>query len=199
MFRVRINIYKYLSGDVMKKAFGLGVLVGRFQTLHSGHEMMIDTALKLCDEVGVFVGSSQESGTYKNPFSYEQREMLLRKIYGEKISVYPLPDIGVGNNSLWGDYVLENIVERFGKNPDLLVSGKEGRRSSWFGSLDGLKVCELYIPKTIDISASEMRDYFINGDFENWKKYTNPALWDEFSKLGNIVNACKDVLKTDSI
>ncbi len=183
----------------MNKAFELGVLVGRFQTLHSGHEMMINTALRLCDEVGVFVGSSQESGTYKNPFTFELRKEVLEKIYGDRIKIYPLPDIGVGNNSTWGDYVLKNIVERFGKNPDLLVSGKEGRRSSWFDNASGLNVSELYIPKTIDISASDMREFFLNKDFENWKKYTNPALWDEFNKLGEIVSGCKDVLETDSL
>lgn len=183
----------------MSKAFGLGVLVGRFQTLHSGHEMMIDTALRLCEEVGIFIGSSQESGTYKNPFSFELRKTLLKKIYGDKIRVYPLPDIGVGNNSTWGDYVLGNIVERFGKNPDLLVSGKEGRRSSWYDNASGLDVSELYIPKTIEISASEMREFFVNNDFENWKRFTNPVLWDEFSSLREIVSSCKDILETDSI
>ena len=52
----------------MDKPFALGILVGRFQTLHAGHQQMIETALSLCDQVGIFVGSSQESGTQKNPF-----------------------------------------------------------------------------------------------------------------------------------
>ena len=60
------------------KPFSLGILVGRFQALHTGHEQMIHTALALCDRVGIFVGSSQESGTANNPFSYETREGLLR-------------------------------------------------------------------------------------------------------------------------
>ena len=47
----------------MDKPFALGILVGRFQTLHAGHQQMIETALSLCDQAGIFVGSSQESGT----------------------------------------------------------------------------------------------------------------------------------------
>ena len=43
----------------MDKPFALGILVGRFQTLHAGHQQMIETALSLCDQVGIFVGSSQ--------------------------------------------------------------------------------------------------------------------------------------------
>lgn len=181
------------------KRFSSGVLVGRFQTLHSGHEMMIDTAISICDEVGVFVGSSQESGTFKNPFSYELRESLLRKIYGAKIKIFPLPDLGVGNNSTWGEYVMRNIKEKMGAYPDLHISGKEGRRASWFGGVEGASMSELYIPKSIDISASEMREFFIKGDFESWKKYTNPALWSEFEKLKEIVISVKDITETASL
>ena len=67
-----------------EKPFSLGILVGRFQALHTGHEQMIHTALALCDRVGIFVGSSQESGTANNPFSYETREGLLRLLFGRR-------------------------------------------------------------------------------------------------------------------
>ena len=182
-----------------KKPFKLGILVGRFQTLHSGHEMMINTAVELCGEVAIFVGSAQESGTYKNPFSYEVRKDMLEKIFGDKIKIYPLNDIGVGNNSSWGEYVLNSIVENTGRYPDLHISGKEERRVSWFDGIEGVSIAELYIPKTIDISASEMREFFINGDFESWKKYTNPALYGEFEKLREIVVNSKDITQTSSI
>jgi cytidyltransferase-like protein len=175
-----------------KKAFSLGVTVGRFQTFHTGHEYMIDKAIRICDTVGVFVGSSQESGTEKNPFSYETRERLLKKLFGDRIAVYPLPDIGVGNNSSWGDYVLKNIRERFGRAPELLVSGKEARRVDWFDSARGVNVAELYLPKIIDISATKMREFFITDNFEEWKKYTNPKLWDEYESLRAEVLVSKD-------
>lgn len=83
---------------------------------------MFDKALELCETVGIFIGSSQESGTNKNPFTYEMRKFLLQKIYDERIQIYPLPDIGVGNNSKWGDYVINNVIELFGEKPDLLIS-----------------------------------------------------------------------------
>ena len=61
----------------MDKPYKLGILVGRFQTIHAGHEKMVNTALQLCEQVGIFVGSSQEALTSKNPFSYEIREEML--------------------------------------------------------------------------------------------------------------------------
>jgi cytidyltransferase-like protein len=182
-----------------KKPFELGVTVGRFQTFHTGHRYMIEKALAVCGEVGILVGSSQESGTYKNPFSYNTRERILKKIFGDRVRIYPLPDIGVGNNSKWGDYVLENIKDKFGKSPDLLVSGKEDRRLDWFDSVEGVTIAELYVPKIINISASEMRDFFVNDDFENWKRFTDEALWDEYESLRAEVMSAKDNLFTESL
>lgn len=181
------------------KPYRLGILVGRFQTLHSGHTDMINRAIELCDKVGIFVGSSNESGTNKNPFSYETREDMLKTVFGNEVFVFPLPDIGVGNNSTWGDYVLKNVVDRFGEMPDLLVSGKEARRVSWFDSVDGASIAELYIPKTIEISATEMRDFLINDDCESWKKYTDSKLWGKYEKLRQEVLLSKDNSETHSI
>ncbi len=183
----------------MNKPYSLGITVGRFQTFHNGHKDMIDKALALCERVGVFIGSSQESGTSKNPFTYETRAHLLRKIYGDALVICPLPDIGVGNNARWGDYVLQNVEARFGRAPDLLVSGKETRRLDWFDSVHGLAVAELYVPKTVNISAGEMRALFISGDFETWKKYADPRLWDEFEPLRKTVLASRGNDGTASI
>lgn len=181
------------------KPYKLGILVGRFQTLHFGHEYMINKAIELCDEVGIFIGSSQESGTNKNPFSFEKRYEMLKILFDDKISVWPLPDIGVGNTACWGDYVLKNVVERYGKEPDLLISGKESRRTGWVDDTDHREISELYVPKIIEISATEMREFFINDDFESWKKYTNSKLWSQYNELRKTVLLAKDNLETKSI
>ena len=170
-----------------KKVYKLGILVGRFQTFHKGHQDVIDKAIALCETVGVLIGSSQESGTNKNPFPYEMRKRILEKVYPDAIRIYPLPDIGVGNNSRWGDYVLEQVKERFGTAPDLLISGKEARRIDWFDSVAGLSIAELYIPKTVNISASRMREMVVQNEFDAWKTYCDERLWDEFPVMREII------------
>lgn len=181
------------------KAFKLGIIVGRFQTFHTGHLDMINKACAVCERVAVFVGSSQESGTLKNPFPYEARKRMLQKIFVDRVQIFPLPDIGVGNSAKWGDYVLQNVRARFGKTPDLLVSGKEERRISWFDSAAGVRVAELYVPKTVDISATRMREFFIEDDEAAWRRYTPQALWDDYAAMRQTVLAAKDHLETDSI
>ena len=167
------------------KPFALGILVGRFQVVHAGHEQMIRTAMALCDRVGIFIGSSQESGTSKNPFPYALRRHL--------------PDIGVGNTAAWGDYVLENVQSRFGCLPELLVSGKETRRLDWFDSLQGVRIAELYIPKTIDISASKMREYLIEDDRAAWESYVNPKNHPLYPQLRALALASQENRETQSI
>ena len=181
------------------KAYGLGIIVGRFQTLHMGHEYMIRMAQALCDEVLIFIGSSQEEGTEKNPFSYELRKELLTTVFKDSIMIYPLPDIGVGNNGHWGDYVIENAVKACGKKPDLLISGKEARRRDWFDGIEGLTISELYVPKSIDISASEMRDFFLSDDKKSWKRYVDRRLWPRYEELRDIVIRSQSNKETDSI
>lgn len=181
------------------KPFSLGILVGRFQTLHTGHEQMIRTALALCDRVGIFVGSSQESGTANNPFSYHTRESLLRLLFGSDVDIFPLPDIGVGNNGTWGEYVLRNVEGRYHCGPDLLISGKEIRRVSWFDGIDGMRISELYIPKAIDISASQMRSFLLEDDRESWQHYTNSVLWCQYDSLRQQVLESRDNDMTASI
>lgn len=169
------------------KPYELGIIVGRFQTFHLGHQDMIDKAAELCSTVGVFIGSSQEAGTEKNPFSYELRKSLLESVYGDRINIFPLPDIGVGNTSKWGDYVLDNVMRRFGRQADIFISGKEERRLDWLGSAAGLGIAEMYIPKSIKISASELREHFIKGDAEAWRQFTDKRLWHRFDELRGIV------------
>ncbi len=183
----------------MEKAYHLGLIVGRFQMIHNGHMAMIDTALRLCERVGVFVGSSQEAGTVKNPFSYEMRERMLRTLYGESIAVSPLPDIGVGNTALWGDYVIARAAERFGAVPDLLVSGKEERRTEWLSGDRGDRIAELYIPKAIDISACRMRELLIDGRFDSWKAYCDERLWDSFDQMRELVLLSQQNTSTSSV
>ncbi len=181
------------------KPFRFGLIVGRFQTLHIGHEDMINKAIAVCERVGILVGSSEESGNFANPFTYGQRAEMLCTVFGERISVYPLPDIFAESCSEWGDYVLDTAYAGFGMYPDLFVSGVEPRRSEWFAGKHGINVAELYIPKTINISAASMREYLVNDSFDEWKKYTPSLLWNGYSEMRKAVLASKDNLESRNI
>ena len=179
------------------KKYSLGIIVGRFQVLHLGHVDMINKAIELCDKVGVFIGSSQEFGTLKNPYTFEKRREMLEILFGNKISIYPLPDIGVGNVPIWGDYVLKNVAQRFGKMPDLFISGEESRRASWLA--DYPEIDEVFIPKTIDVSATKMIQFLINDEELKWREYVDPRLYSKYSELKDLAIKSQTNLETSSL
>lgn len=183
----------------MGKMFKLGIIIGRFQTFHNGHKEIIDSACKICERVGVLIGSSQEFGTLKNPFSFAKRKQILEKVYGNKIEIYPLPDIGVGNNSEWGKYVLKQIIYYFRKKPDVFISGKEERRNSWFDDEEFKGIGVISIDKKINISATELRECLIQGDKEKWKQYVPKEIHNEYEIMRQIMLTAKNQVFSASV
>ncbi|MFH1721704.1 MAG: nicotinamide-nucleotide adenylyltransferase [Candidatus Altiarchaeota archaeon] len=72
------------------------LFIGRFQPFHLGHLKVLEWAADRNDKLLVGIGSSQEQGTEKNPFSFEQRKQMIEtsmKIDQSKYEIYPVPDI----------------------------------------------------------------------------------------------------------
>ena len=174
------------------KKYKTGLVLGRFQTFHKGHEYIINKALEICDKVLVFIGSSDKSGTIENPFSYELRERLIKKIYGNeivenKLVISPLADLGAGNVTRWGDYLFceaEKILEKV----DCIVYGEESKCKSWFSEKIKKSVKFIIISRDdIKINASTLREYMRKNDFEKWKEFVNKKNWGEFEEMKKIL------------
>jgi nicotinamide-nucleotide adenylyltransferase len=73
-----------------------GLFVGRFQPFHLGHLKAIKWILERCEKVTVVIGSSQESLTERNPFTFEERkEMIKRSLEKESVKKERYEIIGV--------------------------------------------------------------------------------------------------------
>lgn len=95
------------------KPYDVGLICGRFQTFHKGHEKLVDTGLMLCDRLLILIGSSQECGTERNPLNITTREKMLKTVYGDNpnIMIYGLSDLTHENDIRpeWGKYLLSNV------------------------------------------------------------------------------------------
>ena len=104
----------------MIKPYDIGFVIGRFQLPHIGHESLFTTGRNLCDRLLIFVGSSQEYGTERNPFNIATRLKMLHEIYGydKDIMIYALSDMTDENDIRpeWGRYLLENVDRYIYKN-----------------------------------------------------------------------------------
>lgn len=59
--------------------YDVGIVIGRFQPLHKGHETIVKKALEVANNV-VIVFGGYEGNILRNPFSYKHRDKMLRSI-----------------------------------------------------------------------------------------------------------------------
>lgn len=168
------------------KPYDTGLIVGRFQTLHIGHQSLIDTGLKLCDRVLVLVGSAQECGTKRNPLNINTRTKMLREVYGDSIMIYALSDMTDENDIRpeWGRYLLDNVDRYIYKAPELMIYGNDEARSRWFDPEDIRDTSEFIVNRgRIPISATELRQMMIDDNRKEWMKWVDPKLHKMYGEL----------------
>lgn len=130
----------------------------RMQPLHRGHELVLRRMLEECDAALVGVGSVQEEGTEKNPFSYQERAGLLAALFPgeERLRPFPLRDIGAPTRKAWADYVLAEAEKAGLPRPERYYAGSEAD-ASWFEE-SGLEIRVTCREKRGEgISATEIR------------------------------------------
>jgi len=161
--------------------YKLGMILGRFQIFHKGHQSIIDKALELCDEVLILIGSSDKSGTMENPFTYEMRESIIRSIYNDRVIIAPLPDLGVGNVPAWGDYVIEACKAIKGV-PDCVIYGEEDKCRDWYKNYPNIEYFKVD-RGIIDISSTSLKKMIIDNEYEAAKKYLAPEVIKRYSDI----------------
>lgn len=172
----------------MMKPYDVGLICGRFQTFHKGHEKLVDTGLLLCDRLLILIGSAQECGTERNPLNINTRTKMLRAIYGDDrdIMIYGLPDLTNESDIRpeWGRFLLENADRYIYKNPDVMIYGNDESRSAWFDKKDLKYTTELIVNRNeLPISATEVRKYMVMDDRKAWMECVNPKLHKMYDEI----------------
>jgi len=105
------------------RKFHYAVVIGRFQPLHFGHQRLIEEALRAADRVIVVVGSDRKPRSFKNPFTFDERERMVRSCLRSteqmRVSV-----VGVGdspyNDQLWIASIqsaVDRLIQQGGAQP----------------------------------------------------------------------------------
>lgn len=172
------------------KPYDVGLICGRFQTFHKGHEKLIDTGLMLCDRLLILIGSAQECGTERNPFNINTRTKMLKTVYGDRpeIMIYGLADLTDENDICpeCGKYLLQNVDRYIYKNPEVMIYGNDESRSGWFDKKDLKNTTELIINRAkLPISATILRQLMIEDKRREWMGLVNPKLHKMYDELRN--------------
>ncbi len=174
----------------MNKPYDVGLIVGRFQTFHKGHEKLVETGLLLCDRILILIGSAQESFTERNPYNITTREAMIREVYGNNpnIMIYGLSDMTNENDicAEWGRYLLNHVDKYIYKNPDVMIYGNDESRSQWFDKADLKNTTELILNRAeLPISATLLRQLMIEDRRKEWMELVNPKLHKMYDRLRN--------------
>ena len=155
-----------------------GLFVGRFQPLHNGHMMALESAFSKAGELVIGVGSSNESNTHENPFSFEERRMMIEKAlskYAGRFEVHGIPDYN--DDVKWINYIRENLPS-FG-----VVYTNSGREASIFSG-NRFAVEELPFYERKKYSATEVRKRMLSGG--DWRKLVPAAAAEVIEKAGGV-------------
>ena len=179
------------------KPYDVGLICGRFQTFHKGHEKLVDTGLMLCDRLLILIGSAQECGTERNPLNINTRTKMLKEIYGDNpnIMIYGLADMTDEDDIRpeWGRYLLDNVDRYIYKNPEVMIYGNDESRSQWFDKKDLTNTTELIINRAeLPISATMLRQLMVADSRKEWMNPKLHKMYDELRRELMSVDFYKD-------
>ena len=145
------------------KDYIYAVYIGRFEPSHLGHAGCVNKGLEIADRVLILVGSSNSAPTIKNPFTYEQRYLMLRMMFPDtnRVKIEPLNDY-LYNDNVWVSQVQGITSQYFNESDSVALIGDYSDSSSYY-----LK----YVPQwefvpansKIGVRATEVRDAIFNG------------------------------------
>lgn len=171
-----------------KKKFKSGLAVMRAQPPHIGHEKLIRRMLSECEKITLILGSVQEQGTERNPYSYTQRKAMLQAMFSKeenaRIKILGLFDIN--NPTEWSSFVLDFLKESMPDiiRPDVYYAGST-YDAQWFRK----DFTNIVIEDRVDynfpyVSGSMVRDMIKIGD-KRWHNYVPQAIHDVIEDLSS--------------
>lgn len=153
-----------------------GLVVMRAQPLHIGHERVLRDMLEKCARVTIILGSIQEQGTARNPFTYLTRKQMILNIFQNetaRLKVMGLFDIN--NPTQWSDFVLDFMRENMPEwgTPDVYYAGSP-YDAQWFTPcFEHIECIDRTNPDFPYVSGSMVRDMMTIGD-RRWKNFVHP-------------------------
>ncbi|MEM5882047.1 MAG: adenylyltransferase/cytidyltransferase family protein [Candidatus Aenigmatarchaeota archaeon] len=154
----------------------VGLFVARFQPLHKGHEMAIRKALKLYEKVIIVIGSADKSREEKNPFTAEERKLMLEAVFSKEINDGKIEILAIEDKTSDEEWANELISK---------VSFDEVYTASdWVAkAFEGKKNVKRFKPfKYETINGTNIRRLIKEGN-EEWKKYVNKKIAEMIQKV----------------
>lgn len=150
----------------------VGVYIGRFQPFHNGHLKVLNSALSKFDRVVVVLGSHNTLRTPKNPWTAEEREVMIsRAVNNPRLRFIYQEDRG-GNNEKWAQEIQEKVkLLCWEDDQEFFITGCDKDASSFYVHIFKDWKTSL-VPLEDRISSTDIRDeYFTSYPDSSWEKW----------------------------
>jgi bifunctional NMN adenylyltransferase/nudix hydrolase len=148
------------------KQYDLIVYIGRFQIFHNGHLNILQNISHLAKKTLVLIGSSTSPKTLKNPFTYYQREQMIREsTHIQYLEIDGIEDFTYDNNR-WIAQVTHK-VSQYADGDNIAIAGFDKDKTSsylkYFPQWDLVEQRE-YREIGTPINASDLREELYKGN-----------------------------------
>jgi nicotinamide-nucleotide adenylyltransferase len=155
------------------------LFIGRFQPFHNGHLNIIKNISEEYDKIIVGIGSSQYSHTLENPFTADERILMIEKsleqINIKNYQIILIPDIH--NPPNWVDHVL-SIFSDF----DVVISNNSLTKSLF--SEKGYIVKETKLYKKNIFSGKKIREKIVKD--EQWRNLVPQEVYNIIKEINGV-------------
>lgn len=157
------------------------VVIGRFQPFHNGHLALVRRALAMGEWCVVVVGTAQESGTMRNPFTVDQRAAMIRDSVSaeEAARLIVLAMVDYDDEPRWASGVRQVVVAELARRgvaePSVVLLGH--RKDSSSGYLLAFPEWELVeVPSIAGLHATDIRSRYFGSPKADWTNAVRPAV-----------------------
>ncbi|MBY0455013.1 MAG: bifunctional nicotinamide-nucleotide adenylyltransferase/Nudix hydroxylase [Burkholderiaceae bacterium] len=147
--------------------YDTAIYIGRFEPVHNGHIALLQHALAHASNVIVVMGSAWQARSPKNPFTWQEREAMLRSALPEadraRLQVLPVRDHY--NEAKWIEAVRQGVAQRVPARAHIgLVGHFKDATSGYLNGFPGWTLMPLERQGRIDATA--IRDAYFGASAE---------------------------------
>ncbi len=142
--------------------YDTALLIGRFQPVHIGHLALLRQALARARQVIVILGSAHQARTPRNPFSWQEREAMLRASLpeDEAARLVTLPVRDYYDQDRWSAAVQAAVAAHAPAGARIALVGHfKDASSSYLSWFPGWELIEL--PRQDGMDATAIRDAWL--------------------------------------
>jgi bifunctional NMN adenylyltransferase/nudix hydrolase len=145
--------------------------IGRLRPPHNAHIHTMKLALQMHDQLVVFIGSSYSPRNIKNPFTFNEIEIMIRACFNDddnhRLFIHPVID-HLYDDSQWLIQI-QSIMENYATDDQITIFGHKKDETSYYLELFP-QWSEYNVPNFANLNATDIRElFFSQEDIEgNW-------------------------------